>query len=191
MKSKTLWIVLAVVLAALLIAAAVIYPKLSQNVELPDATSTSDAGNADITMPAALAADFTVFDADGNQVKLSDYRGKPVIVNFWASWCPPCKAELPYFDAAFQRYGNEIVFLMVDLADGQSETQAAAARYVEENGFAFPVYFDLAGSAANAYQLYSIPQTLGVNAAGGLVFSRSGGLPEQTVTELAEMLAGE
>lgn len=189
MNNKVKWIVLAVGLVSLLITAGVLYPKLSQKVDLPDTSNPSGAQNADAAQPENLAADFTVYDASGNAVSLSDLRGKPVIVNFWASWCPPCKAELPYFDEAFQQYGEDIVFLMVDLADGESETQEAAARYVSECGYAFPVYYDIFGSAANAYQLYSIPQTVAVNAAGEQVFSRIGGLTEQTVLELAAQMA--
>ena len=65
------------------------------------------------------APDFTVFDAQGNKVKLSDFAGQPVVLNFWASWCPPCKAEMPIFNEVYAHSKNDIVFLMIDLVDGQ------------------------------------------------------------------------
>lgn len=144
------------------------------------------------TDPAAdPAPDFTVYDTNGKEVKLSDMLGRPVIVNFWATWCPPCRAELPYFNDAYAQYGEKVVFMMVDLTDDSSETPASAARFAEENGYGFPLYFDLAGSAAQAYQLSSIPQTVGVDAAGNIVFSQVGSLPEDMVLALARQLAGE
>ena len=189
MKNKKTFLVIAAVLAVLLIAAAVAYPKLAQKVQpaAPTDAATDDAGET--AADADPAPEFTVYDAQGNEVKLSDFRGRPVIVNFWASWCPPCKAELPYFEAAYQQYGDRIVFLMVDLADGSSETQESGARYVTESGYTFPVYFDLSGSASNAYQLYSIPQTVAVDADGNITFSQIGSLPEETVMRIASELA--
>ena len=187
MSKKIKWIVLAAVLVALLVAAGVAYPKLAEKVQPTAPTDASD-GTADEA--ADPAPDFTVYDADGNEVRLSDFKGKPVIVNFWASWCPPCKAELPYFESAYLQYGDQIVFLMVDLADGGTETQESGARYIEESGYTFPVYFDLSGSASNAYQLYSIPQTVAVDAEGNITFSQIGSLPEETVLRIASDLAG-
>ena len=186
MSKRTKWIVLAALLAVLLIAAGVAYPKLAQKVQPAAPTDAADGTSDEAADPAP---DFTVYDADGNEVKLSDFKGKPVIVNFWASWCPPCKAELPYFEAAYQQYGDKIEFLMVDLADGGTETQESGARYIAESGYTFPVYFDLSGSASNAYQLYSIPQTVAVDANGNITFSQIGSLPENTVMQLASGLA--
>ena len=191
MKNKKTFIVLAAVLAALLITAAVVYPKLAQKVQPTSPTDavTESADGTGAESPANPAADFTVYNASGAAVKLSDLRGRPVIINFWATWCPPCRAELPYFNKAFGLYGEDVVFLMVDLTDGNRETQSGAEEFVAENGYSFPVYFDLTGEAASAYQPYSIPQTVAVNAAGEQVFSRIGGLPEQTVLELAAQMA--
>ena len=193
MNNKKTFIVLAAVLAALLITAAVVYPKLAQKVQPASPTDavTDGADSAGAEPPANPAADFTVYNASGAAVKLSDMRGKPVIINFWATWCPPCRTELPYFNEAFGLYGEDVVFLMVDLTDGYQETQSGAEAFVADNGYTFPVYFDIAGEAASAYQLYSIPQTVGVDAQGGVVFSRIGGLSEDTVLELASSLAGK
>ncbi|MBP3544577.1 MAG: TlpA family protein disulfide reductase, partial [Lachnospiraceae bacterium] len=69
------------------------------------------------------APDFTVIDAEGNEVKLSDMRGKPVVVNFWASWCGPCKMEMPEFEEVYKELGDEVHFMMVNLTDGWQETQ--------------------------------------------------------------------
>jgi thiol-disulfide isomerase/thioredoxin len=180
MNRKTFLRVCALALALLIVSALVILPGCSGGNE--------PQSQAPDTASEGAAPDFTVYDANGNEVKLSDFRGRPVIVNFWASWCPPCKAELPYFEAAYQQYGDKIVFLMVDLADGNSETQESGARYVAEIGYTFPVYFDLSGSAINAYELHSIPQTVAVDAEGNINFSQIGSLPEETVMRIASEL---
>ena len=77
------------------------------------------------TEPAyELAPDFVVYDAEGNEVKLSDFIGKKVILNFWASWCPPCMAELIYFEKKYQEYGDQIQFLMVNLTSNDTKEEA-------------------------------------------------------------------
>ena len=82
-----------------------------------------------------MAPDFTVYDAGGMPVKLSDYLGKPVIVNFWASWCGPCKSEMPEFEEAFKQYGDRIQFMMINLTFG-SETESSAKSLSEASRFA-------------------------------------------------------
>ena len=201
MKNKKVFIILAAVLGVILIAAAILYPRLSEIALSGDPAGSSVAENGTVTLPGdgsdaitaadnSKAADFTVYDASGKAVRLSDFLGQPVIVNFWASWCPPCKEELPYFNAAYEAYGDRIVFLMVDLADGYQETHSSAEALVKEKGYTFPVYFDLSGSASEAYSLYSIPQTVAVDAAGNIVFSQIGSLPETTVEQIVTQFLG-
>ena len=81
-----------------------LYQKLGQNVDLGEAIPTE-------TISENLAPDFTVTDAEGNEVKLSDFRGKGVVLNFWASWCGPCKSEMPHFQKAYEEYGEDVTFL--------------------------------------------------------------------------------
>ncbi len=106
------------------------------------------------------AFDFTVYDAQGNEVKLSDFYGKPIIINFWTTWCPYCVEEMPIFEQAYQKYGSEIQFLMIDCVDGQQETQAMGESFIQEKGFTFPVYYDTQGGASATYQVYSLPTSV-------------------------------
>ena len=112
------------------------------------------------------APDFTVYDRDGNRYKLSDFQGKPVLLNFWASWCGPCKSEMPDIEKAFSTYGDEIHFLIVNMTDGQQETVESAFSYISDNGYTFPVYFDTQQEAAYAYGVYSIPVTYLIDSDG-------------------------
>lgn len=129
------------------------------------------------------AEDFTVFDAKGNQVKFSDFKGKPIVVNFWASWCPPCKGEMPYFNEAYSEYKDDVVFMMVDLVDGIRETQAKGEKYIKEQGYSFPVYFDTEESAAYAYQISSIPTTLFIDSKGYIAIGYQGAIDKDTLVK--------
>ena len=123
---------------------------------------------------ANTTLDFTVQDWEGNMVKLSDFFGKPIVLNFWASWCPPCKAELPDFDDACKKYDGEVVFLMVNMTDNQMETVEVAKDFIKTYGYDFPVYFDVSYEAAMVYGIRSIPQTYFINAEGEVVTMATG-----------------
>lgn len=135
-----------------------------------------------------LAPDFTVYDSEGNAYKLSDFRGKPVIVNFWASWCGPCKSEMPDFQEIYEEYGEEIHFLMVNLTDGAQETIKSASEFIEDSGYSFPVYYDTTTEAAINYGVYSIPTTFFFDAEGYGVAYGSGALDKATLQRGIEMI---
>ena len=86
------------------------------------------------------APDFTVLDYNGNEVKLSDFKGKPVVLNFWATWCFYCKEEMPDFNTAYEKY-PDVEFLMLNATDGYQETIESAKEYYEAEGFNFNIYF--------------------------------------------------
>lgn len=138
-----------------------------------------------------MAKDFTVYDDAGNAVKLSDYRGKPVVVNFFASWCGPCKMEMPHFEACYQAYGEQVAFLMVNLCAFGNDTKTAAKAMIEAGGYTFPVLFDTEGDAALAYAIRSMPTTIFVSAKGELKGQKIGAIDEQTLRATVQAMAEE
>ena len=128
------------------------------------------------------ALDFTVLDHDGNAVKLSDYIGTPIVLNFWASWCPPCREEMPHFNKVSEEYPkDELVFLMVDLVDGGRETIEKGKAFVEENGYTFTVLFDTEQNAAATYGISSLPTTIFIDKDGYIAGGVRGGIDEETL----------
>ncbi len=154
---------------------------------------SDDSANTESPPPAGQStalANFTVTDRDGAKVRLSDLHDKPVVLNFWASWCPPCKAELPALEAAYLDYGSDIHFMMVDLTDGMRETESSARDYIDGQGYTFPIYFDTEGDAAYAYNIMSIPTTYFISADGRIISSQIGMLDEDTLAEKLDELLG-
>ena len=114
-------------------------------------------------------------------MRLSDLRGKPVVVNFWASWCSPCKREMPDFEDAFLTYGEDVHFMMVNITDGRRETVETAKAFIEEAGYIFPVYYDTELNAAITYGVNSIPASYFVDAEGHAVTYAAGVLNRETL----------
>lgn len=128
------------------------------------------------------AWDFTVYDYDGNQVTLYDYIGTPIVLNFWASWCGPCRMEMPHFNKVSQEYSDdELIFLMVDLVDGQRETVEKGKKFIEENEYTFTVLFDSDQDAAYTYMIRSIPTTLFIDSEGYIEAGVEGMIDETTL----------
>lgn len=155
----------------------------------PDAESSpQEDDSADTQSDIPEAPDFTVVDADGNEVHLSDFRGTPVVLNFWASWCGPCKNEMPDFDDAAARLEGQVQFLLVNMTDGSRETLETAQAYLEETGISAPAYFDTSYSAAIAYGVTSLPTTYFIDAQGGAVARAMGAIDADTLQKGIDMI---
>ena len=186
---KTLKLVLiALVFVALLLGAKKLYETLGSQVQLDTlATQPTQAEQAEETQKQ-LAPDFTVYDVDGNPHKLSDFRGKPVILNFWATWCGYCKMEMPDFNEKYQAYGEDVHFLMVNVTDGNQETVEKASAFVAEEGYSFPVYYDTTLEAAMSYPTSGLPVTFIIDAEGVVIAWQQGMMNAQTLQKGIDMV---
>ncbi|MBQ3725370.1 MAG: TlpA family protein disulfide reductase [Oscillospiraceae bacterium] len=146
---------------------------------------TGETGETGETAEDYTAPDFTAYTLTGEAVRLSDYAGKPVVINFWATWCPPCRQELPGFENAWQQYGDDVVFLMVECG-GESVDEVES--FIAEGGYTFPVYVDSDGSGAAAYGINAIPVTALVDAEGKVFAYQVGAVEEDSLRTAIDML---
>lgn len=202
MDKKKGVLLLSLVLVVLIAGAAVLYARLGDGAK-PDqlqpqggtTTTTANgttAATGGTTAPqtsATPAPDFTAYTAAGEAVKLSDYKGRPVVLNFWASWCGPCQSEMPDFDAKHKALGDEVQFLMVNMTGGR-ETLATAKKFIADKGYTFPVLYDTDTNAATVYSVYSLPTTYFVDADGNLVAHATGAIDAETLQRGIDMIYG-
>ena len=209
MNKKTL-LILCLVFVLVLIGAGVLYNTLADDIQLgglatlPPETEapTQAATEAPVentqapaeTQPtepeAHPAPDFTMLDMDGNEVTLASFFGKPIILNFWASWCGPCKMEMPELQKFYEQYGEEIYFLLVSVDDDVD----AAKAFIADSGYSFPVYFDTTSAGAYTYGASSIPLTYFIDAEGNLAAYYMGAMSESILQQGVDMIytpAGE
>ena len=193
------WIIIAVLLVALIAGASSLYDRLGSAYEMEqlatnqspvaaETTAAKETNSGETETPAKTAPDFSVVDADGNEVKLSDFFGKPIVLNFWASWCGPCKSEMPDFDEAYRELGEDIQFLMVNMTDGDRETVEVAKAFIADAGYSFPVYYDVNFDAAITYGVSSLPTTYFIDGQGNLVAYGKGAMSAETLQKGIDMI---
>lgn len=135
--------------------------------------------------PGNVAPDFTATMLDGTSLTLSALRGQPVLINFWASWCPPCRRELPALQTAYDKYGSDMGFIAVDV----KESTQTVSDFVAQLGLTFPVALDPSGQISDLnYQVRGLPTTIFVDATGVVAYRHVGPLDEAQIDEYVQPL---
>lgn len=168
----TVLLVILLLVATLLSDRLVDHDRLQQVATIPDyIPAVSD--NIISTEPADQERDdapnITLTDAQGNTVTLEQFRGKTVVINFWASWSTPSYRELTMYQQAYDDYKDRVHFLMINTTSDSRETREAADKMIADGGYTFPVYYDLDASAANEYKVISLPTSFFIDANGKAV----------------------
>lgn len=151
--------------------------------------STTSAEEASTEAPLPKAIDFTLKDQYGNEHSLSDYKGKTIFLNFWATWCPPCKAEMPDIQRIYESYDQEgddalVVLGVAAPKFGQEQSEEGIIKFLEEEGYTYPTLMDTTGDLFMSYGISSFPTTFMINKDGDVFGYASGQLNEDTMRSI-------
>ena len=146
-----------------------------------------EAGKTEEERPMAI--DFTATNLlTGEEISLSDYRGKIVFLNFWGSWCPPCRAEMPAFEEVYEQYGDDVVIIGVGINDSEENL----IKFAKSIGITYPIVYDRTSEIARHYRIRSLPTTYRINQKGEIQGVAQGGLnKDQLIQAIEELLPKE
>lgn len=134
---------------------------------------------------AIVATDFTLPQLNGEDFTLSQTRGKMTIINFWASWCGPCKMEAPHLQEFYEAYSDRVEIVAVNNTSKDKREDAAA--FVEQYGLTFPVLLDETGEISTMYGAFAIPTTVFLNETGEIIHEYVGPMEKQFMVDLLEL----
>ncbi|WP_238881521.1 TlpA disulfide reductase family protein [Clostridium sp. YIM B02551] len=153
------------------------------NIESPNNSSSVQNSNTSKILSKDKALDFKLKDMSGKEVSLSDFKGKNVLINFWATWCPPCKAEMPDIERLYEENKNsDLVILAVNLGEDKETVKS----FMDKNNYKFQVLLDSNQDVAVKYDISSIPTSFFVNKDGVIVQKRVG---EMNLEEMRNYVA--
>lgn len=137
-----------------------------------------------------LAPDFELVTLEGEIVSLSNLRGKIVLVNFWASWCPPCRSEMPAMQKIYQEHGPDD-FVILAVNNTRRDTLSDVENFVTEQGLTFPILLDSNGQVSSLYQVHSLPTSFFIDRDGIIYEIIIGGMNETLLITRFETLFAE
>lgn len=136
--------------------------------------------------PINSAPDFELTTLEGQPISLSDYAGKKVLLNFWATWCPPCNAEAPHLQTIYEQYaatGLEIIAVNVTSQE-KGRSKESIPQFVQQYGLTFPIALDRHDEAASMYQILTLPTTYFIDEEGAIIEKVSGPMDERLMHEI-------
>jgi cytochrome c biogenesis protein CcmG/thiol:disulfide interchange protein DsbE len=142
------------------------------------------SGSSSPPQPAAAAFSLPALGAAGQHVSLGQYAGKPLIVNFWASWCAPCQKETPLLAAFYRDQGGRVAVVGLD----ENDTSAAALKFARAKGVTYPIGFDPGMTVSDVYGVYALPQTFVLNAQHRIVEHLYGALTTAELTQAVKLM---
>lgn len=162
----------------------------SKDSQAEDGAAQAETGEEKSVKPPAIPApDFELTDQFGNTHTLEDYRGKTIFLNFWATWCPPCRAEMPDIQKLYEEYSTEgeealIILGVATPGIGNETTEEGVAQFMEENGYTYPVLMDTSGELTMKYGISAYPTTFMIDREGNVFGYISGQLSEDMMRSI-------
>ncbi|SFJ05424.1 TlpA family protein disulfide reductase [Thermoflavimicrobium dichotomicum] len=140
------------------------------------------------------APNFTLTSLDGKKVELYKNNGKPTFLNFWASWCGPCKNEMPLIEEAYKKYKDQVNFLMVNATAFDNEQKMK--EYLKQNGFTFPVLLDpyqekYVTISQTHYGVMGFPMTFIIDEQGRIVYKHTGEMNKEVIDDIMQRLSSK
>lgn len=120
-------------------------------------STSSDKNNTALSLKGQQLPEFKMTSQDGKLIAISELYDKPMLVVEWASWCPHCQKQLPIVQQMYEKYGDQIHFVLLNMNEPGKETKETADQYIKEKGYTFPYYYDEDQSAADLLQVQTIP----------------------------------
>ncbi|MFC4324197.1 redoxin domain-containing protein [Litchfieldia salsa] len=135
-----------------------------------------------------LAPDFELETLDGQLVKLSELKGKKIILNFWATWCPPCKAEMPHMQSFYEDQDHGSVEILAVNLTNSEQRKDAVNKFVEQYQLTFPILLDQSGEIGDTYRAYTIPTSYYIDSSGIIVKKIIGPMDKEMMNEMIKSI---